>query len=359
MQLEYITPSRIKSYQICEFKYFLEYTLKYPPLRAPNIYAERGSAVHHALEHYINALAAGSGAAWQEHLKDYYASSKLWTLDNRSEAKGGFPHPVEKTCESCPWFTLAAQCDIARAPVGVVEGCPRPHFEEDSALIEKTLHRRDYEPLKQSATGKFTKPILGVEHEFLMELGGVKVKGVMDLVFEEDDSTIEVCDWKTGRAMSYEAAFKDPQVRIYGAAARKIWPQYQHVIVTLFYLKHRPVSVPLSEKDDEKTLKSLHKYFEEISNNNNPQRQQNYLCKNFCIGYENCGVIQRNLVVDEKVRLPVIQCEWAASDGDCWGHLEPIKQDVNITKAHKLIYTCDGHSKLCDGGVYRLNECDV
>ncbi len=353
MHAPHATASRIKSYKNCEFKYFLEYHLMYPPMKTGNIYAEKGSAIHVALEMWARAklgLEEPADVDFDKVLREYYAETELWKLDNR--AKGGHPHPVEKTCESCPWASKDGMCEISNKPIVNTEGCPRPNFQEDYDLTLKTLERTDYNPLKivadKDGNEVFEKKILGVEHKFEMKLGGVPVRGVMDLVFEDDDETLEVCDYKSGRSMSYNKAFADAQVRIYGAVARILWPQYKYILVTLHYLKTRPVTVSLSEKDDELTMKSLQNRYKEMGDNDTPSRMKNWLCT-FCVGYDECGKIYNNLKVDGKFRLPIISCAHPDEAGDCWGAIYAAKgqQIMGPEDAKKIFYVCKGH-----GGIY-------
>lgn len=362
MRCTHATASRIKSYKNCEFKYALEYHLMYPPMKTGNIYAEKGSAVHVALEKWARAklgLEDNADVDYEKVLKEYYAETQLWKLDNRDVGKG-HPHPVEKSCESCPWATKDNKCEISNRPIENTEGCPRPNFEEDLELTEKSLSREGYNPLRlvKNAFGEevFEKKILGVEHKFEMELGGVKVRGVMDLVFEDDEDTIEVCDYKTGRAMSYNKACKDPQVRIYGAVARILWPQYKYVLVTLHYLKTRPVTVSLSAEDDEKTIMSLQNNFREISENKHPRRVKNWLC-NYCVGYDECGKIYDALRVDGKFRLPIISCTYANEGGPCWGSIHPAEgQKIGPEDAKEIVYACKGHREIYSGGEYKSED---
>jgi len=55
MNISKVSASRIKTYKDCEFKYLIEYHLKYPPSRGDSIYTSKGSAVHYALECWVNA----------------------------------------------------------------------------------------------------------------------------------------------------------------------------------------------------------------------------------------------------------------------------------------------------------------
>lgn len=374
MLFTHATASRIKSYKQCEFKYFLEYMLQFPPLRAGNIYSEKGSAVHLALEKYAHAVRGNVDGLpeekfaelaeidYEKTLREYYIESGLWKMDIRKPDKGGFPHPAAKTCESCPWATKDQRCELADKAIDAVEGCPRPNFQQDLDLIEKTLTRTDYNPLKTTHGGMgqvcFERKILGIEYAFKMELGGVPVKGVIDLVAEEDEETLEIIDYKTGRAMSYDKAFNDPQVRTYGAVARLIWPQYKYIMVTLHYLKTNPVTVPLGPSDDELTVKSLQRAMRQISQNANPRRQKGWLCP-YCVEYENCGKIRDKFKVDGRFRLPTITCEMAGHETPCWGNMYPLKDETyTIDTVDKMKYYCAGHGEMPGGGEYIKNPND-
>lgn len=368
MLFTHATASRIKTYKQCEFRYFLEYMVQYPPMKGDSIYTGKGSAVHEALEGWTNSklgvekIEGGPLVEedWQETLRKYYEKSRLWTLDERKPEKGGFPHPVEKTCESCPWATKDDRCEIANCAISAVDGCPRPNFEDDIELVKKTLSRKDYSPLALNSDGEFKKKIIGAEVPFDMELEGVRVRGVMDLVFEEDEDTVEVCDYKTGKSMSYDKAFNDAQVRIYGAVARKLYPQYKYVMVTLHYLRKKPVSVPLGPEDDEKTFASLHRRVDEIVSNENPQQvrpsKYGFPC-DWCVGYDNCVDLRQQFVVDGKFRLPTISCSFSSSSEPCHGSLHPVKgQDVGPENIAEIIYACKGHAKVHGGGQYVANS---
>lgn len=356
MFFSHATASRIKSYKQCQFKYFLEYVLQYPPMRGGTIYTEKGSAVHEALENYTNSIldkTENANPDWQSILIDYYAKTKLWEMDNRKPEKGGFPHPVQKTCESCPWATKDGQCEIAKTDIVLVNGCPRPNFEDDVALIEKTLTRKDFDPLaiKETESGpKFVRKIIGAEVPFDMEIEGVRTKGVIDLVTERDEETLEIIDYKTGAPMTYDKAVVDPQVRIYGLVARKMYPKYKYIFVTLFYLKKKEVMVPLSEKHDEKTIISLKNVKEEIESNTEPSAvnptKYGFPC-DWCVGKDNCNKIRDKFTVDGKFVLPTIECILKGPDDECGGSLYPMDgQNITPDSADKILYVCSHHSKM-------------
>lgn len=363
MLFTHATASRIKTYKQCAFRYFLEYVLQYPPSREGNIYSDKGSAVHVALEKWANAVLGREENAeidWEKTLREYYEKSKLWELDQRTPDKHGkprgFPHPVEKTCESCPWATKDGRCAIANKATEAVDGCPRPNFQDDVDLINKTLTRTDYNPLELDEDGKFKRNVIGVEHRFDMEIDGVRARGVIDLVAEEDKDTIEIIDYKTGKSMSFAKAFDDPQVRIYAKVARILWPQYKYVMVTLHYLRTRPVSVPLSEDDDKLTVQSMQRMQDRVRSDENPNRvspsKWGFPC-DWCIGYETCGNIRDKFKVGGQFRLPTLDCNFGSDGQPCYGSIYPVKdQVVNADNADQIIYACKGHTEVHGGGEY-------
>jgi hypothetical protein len=127
----------------------------------------------------------------------------------------------------------------------------------------------------------------GIEHKFEFDVPGTpaRVKGFIDLLVELDEDTLEVLDWKTGSwTLSYKDARQDPQVLIYYLAARHLFPQYKFVLVTLDYLRRKPVTLPLDDKCIAGTKRSLTKYWRLIKNNNDPKRWETpiWVCDRFC-----------------------------------------------------------------------------
>ncbi len=326
MDLSALSPSRIKTTKNCEFKYFLQYHLRLPESRESNIYGLKGTAAHEALEYYGNYIHCKQDPSiceslqgvinddYEQVLKDFYAKTKLWKLDNRSEAKG-FPHPVEKSCESCPWASKDGMCEIANIPYKNVDGCPRPNFEDDLKIVKDTVDSTEFEV--------FEEKILGTEVAYMMELeGGVVSRGIIDLVVEIDKDTLEIIDYKSGNStISYNAALKDPQMRIYSMIAKKIWPNYSTYMTSLYYVrKKKMLTVVFSDKDDEGTLKACQNHWRDIKANEKPYRpgRSFWLC-NFCVGYEACGQIEKNHMKNGRFILPTIDCAHMDSDTKCWG----------------------------------------
>lgn len=339
MELKKLSASRINTYKDCEFKYFLDYHLKLPEMRESNVYALKGTCVHEALEYYARFKMEEEENAEEDYevtLLNFYKREKLWEIDDRPPHKG-FPHPVEKTCESCPWATKDDKCRIADTPISVVKGCPRPNFEDDLALTKKTIDNKAYDI--------FNRKIIGTEVYFKDDLGdGLIVNGYIDMVTEIDKDTIEIIDFKTGnRAKSYNEMRKDPQARTYSLVAHKMWPQYKYVQMTLYFLRKRTVTCIFTKEDDELTLKSLQRAWHNIRTNENPSRPHRsmWLC-NFCIGHDRCGEIREHFKTNGRFNLPVITCAFDGED-NCWGR---------VVSMPTYEYSCEGHWEIHKGGVY-------
>ena len=129
--------------------------------------------------------------------------------------------------------------------------------------------------------------IIDAEKEFMLTLeSGCRMKGFIDLVIEEDEETLLIVDWKSGKfALSQKEAAKDPQVLMYRIAAELLYPGYKYYQVCLDYLQKRPVFVASSEKTIAGAKKALGRYWRTLTNMNEvPKRKEkpdfkcNYLC---------------------------------------------------------------------------------
>jgi len=359
MDMSAASASRIKTNKQCEMKYFLEYHLKIPETRKGNIYTHKGSVVHEALEQWVNAVLGKDENAeidYVKTLRDYYVEHRVWLLDDRKPERGD-PYPQMKNCELCQHMTKDRTCSILSIPSEVVDGCPRINYEDDLALIEGAIKSRDYPVLKRDKDGNFKKKMLGVELNFNGQIEGIPLRAFLDLAVEEDSDTVEVVDYKTGRSMSYAAAYKDPQVRLYGKIISQLFPQYKYVLVTLWFLRKGPVTVPITAEMNELTVKSLKNNWRQIIQNVNPARVKSWLC-NYCIGWDVCGQIRNKFTVDREFRLPIISCRMEGDKNPCHGGLRVENPElVTMSNVDKMTYACRGHNEIHRGGEYEPEVC--
>ena len=277
LKLKSISPSRIKTYDMCKFKYYLTYhtdhTLK------SNWGAAHGSLLHDILEHYSNSI----DTDWTARLYRGYAG-KLETKDRHGKAEVMesplvWAKPKEYAekkpyCDTCPYAAHQdGVCAISQAPLNNLPGCPRDLFDGSIAMLESTIARYGniWDKMLKNADGV---PI-GTEYEFNIVVDGTNVPmiGIMDLVIEEDADTIHIIDYKTGVwTQTYDECREDIQVKMYSLAARREFLddvnkrgyKYKNVILTFDYFTKSPITLAFTADEDKKTEQQVRRKIEEI-----------------------------------------------------------------------------------------------
>ena len=98
-------------------------------------------------------------------------------------------------------------------------------------------------------------------------------------------------DWATGQVKTYEKLQNDLQLLLYYYAMTRIYPNYDHIIMTIFFLRDGgPFSLCFDKSDEEKFMKRLKDRFFEIKNSTevkpiNPARSD-FRCKRLCHFYK-------------------------------------------------------------------------
>lgn len=141
------------------------------------------------------------------------------------------------------------------------------------------------------------EPWAQFEHEgHMMQLC---VKGTMDLITEFSPDTLEYVDyktgqrldWATGKVKDYEKLQTDLQLLLYYYAMTRLYPQYDHIIMTIFFLRDGgPFSLCYDNSDKERFLERLKDRFLEIKNSKivkpiNPSRSD-FRCNRLCHYYK-------------------------------------------------------------------------
>lgn len=293
MDISSISPSRIKTFQACVFKYFLTYHTK-EKLKS-NWGAAHGSLIHDLLENYAN----DNDKKWMSRLYKGYAG-ELDTLDKFGKptvmetplvwAKPEDYADVRPKCDTCP-FAQDGICKINKERLDDLTGCPKKLFESSIKMMETTLDR--YSVLFD----KNPDMIIGTEYNFRTRISGTKLTnyaaeswkkrdpkylqgglevpmiGVMDLVIERDPETVEIIDYKTGKyAQSYDECLEDIQVRAYSWASRKEFIEdinnkgynYKNIILTFDYFQERPKTVTFTEQEDIETEREIASVIKQI-----------------------------------------------------------------------------------------------
>ncbi len=285
MRLNSLSASKIKSYIICPWKFYLEYHLGLELDK--KFAAEQGSLVHEILEEFGKARRDGIvspeiTSKWTDKiLEAYKGKDGLWSLSKKAIAR-------EKKCEGCQ-YNNDGTCYITKLSIDAFTGCPITEFNEALWLVEKVINN-------DSPDNPLNKKIKDVENKFTLFIvdGNEKIPvvGIMDLVTKFDDTTIEINDYKTGNFIpSYKEIQKDPQPLMYHLAAREIYGEYRDIIVTFWYLKKGPISLSFSKKDEQGTIRAIKHYWHTIRQDLCPKRRCDrpngsvnfdFKCKNLC-----------------------------------------------------------------------------
>lgn len=333
MKIERLSPSSFKTWDTCPHAFWIEQNLGYR--WAPHIKADMGTAVHLALE----IMAIG------QLQKEQDPSATKIQIDSRK---------MDFNIDDDPNIFL--DFALSRKPAGFFSAEQISQMREylDTAL---TFSDGEYDPRnrKIKASEKRLKiPIpenwaLISEAQEDVKESRFSVTGVMDLVTELDEDTLEIIDWKcaqpknwdTMRKKRYADFYDDIQLRLYHWAATQMYPEYKNIIVTIFYLTTKDCfNIPFTLDDVPKTLDSVKNRYLEISQCEKPKRNiKDFFCHNLC-GHGKTPASLTNLpdIKQEKaggiaeVGQPMTVCDSAKWSADHFG-LEFV--ELNYSKAKK------------------------
>lgn len=211
-----ISPSRLKIFLECQWKYYCRYILK---LEDPgNDKARLGTIIHTVYECITN----------QKRL--YRKKYVLFSMATKSL------HPVVLR-----FFNKL----FKKAELKIN---PKIDLKElgEKLLLNGLLFGFDIQ-----------QKILDTEYEFEVDLGdNVSTYGFIDKIQENDSETIEIVDYKSGVPYSWEDCNTDFQVYIYLHALREKYPNYKNYLFTFQFLKnHKSITVPKSKVEIDNFIK--------------------------------------------------------------------------------------------------------
>lgn len=266
LKLKSISPSRIKTFDMCKFKYWLTYHTD-EKLKT-NWGAVHGSLIHDVLENYSN----GSDLDPIGRLYKGYGGT-LETLDRHQKpeimetplvwAKAKDYSDKTPYCDTCPYVKIDEQiCGISRESLSNLTGCPRDLFDGSVSMVERTIDR--YKTVWDKILRDKDGVPIGCEYGFRLNVPGTDVPmiGFMDLVIEENPETIHVIDYKSGTwTQNYEECRDDIQVKMYSLASRREFVddvnnkgfKYKNVIVTFDYFTKNPITLAFTAEEDAET----------------------------------------------------------------------------------------------------------
>lgn len=295
MKLRGISASRISTYDMCLFKYFLTYHLK--SKMKSNFGALNGSIVHAILERVADRV----DEDWMRQLYDGYAGILKVTNNFGDEevlespliyAKPSDYSDVKPYCDSCPFADLNdGVCSISQKPLDDLPGCPKSIFEDTVDMVRDAINK--YQAL-------FENNLVFTEKKITIDIPGcpAPVTCIIDLILRHGN-TIEVVDYKAGKwCKDFAECREDTQVRIVSWAAREYFinngPEngfngIENVIVTFDYFRKNPVTLAFSAEEDAATRAFLikkgvqmekEKSVTRVVGNKSPQ--SNWKCKALC-----------------------------------------------------------------------------
>lgn len=137
------------------------------------------------------------------------------------------------------------------------------------------------------------------EFEYEGEMRRLYVQGTMDLIVESQPNTLEYIDlktgarknWATGEIKTYEKLQDDFQLLLYYYAISKLYPQYDYIIMTIFFLRDGgPFSLCFDKSDHKKLLDRIRDRFFEIKNTTLPKPinkwRSDFRCQRLCHFYK-------------------------------------------------------------------------
>ena len=338
MIITYLRSSSYGTHCMCEQQYFLEYVLGY---KSPsNKKADKGTICHKILEilAHIKLCQQNNTNSYVDDILGPINVNK-YDLDEIIDSvysyySSQFKHHVwePKDLKDCRAWSHKALIDHN----GI--------FDPRSRNIVRPEQHFDIEIDKPWANYEFdTKD--GIIK------GKLAIKGTIDLITKVNDNTLEIIDWKTGRRLDWatgeektlEKLYKDPQLKIYHYALSKLYPQYDHIIMSINFINDGGAfSMCYDKKDLSSTENLIRQKFEEIKKCKQPRLSKTWKCNKLCYFGKN------NFSQTNKDILPIIEyrdnetCKRGSEMTIC----EQIKHDIDLKGIKTVVdeYTFPGYS---------------
>ena len=283
MKIRALSPSGYACYAWCPFQYYLKYILKFTEGDQSGPSALLGQIAHKVLELLSRAKIGNkpiSSKVW-----DY---NYLWNIV--------FNHYSKKNPETAGKIDKSKLKNVCKKLVELI------NHPVESPLVCNTLSS------EQSFGIELKYPEFITPKEWLHpnETGTkyFSIRGIIDRIDKLDGETIEIVDYKTGQSSSFlsqDKKKKEPsdlkkevQPGMYFLASKTLYPWAKNVLTTFNYITDGgPISVPYCDADLPDILKMIRTQYNLIKNDNNPQRNRTWRCKNFCPFGNKTGICNR------------------------------------------------------------------
>jgi hypothetical protein len=179
--------------------------------------------------------------------------------------------------------------------------------------------------------------------------GNLAIKGTIDLITRVNDKTLEIVDYKTGRRLDWATGEEktqaklqnDAQLRIYHYAIQHLYPEIEHVMVSIYFINDGGAfSICFDKKDIFQTEMMLKAKFETIKNTYKPQLNKSWKCTKFCH-------FGKSTFANTHV-LPIIEYRdnQVTPKDQCMTKCEQVKHDMDIKGVDEVVdqYQVPGYS---------------
>ena len=303
MLISYLRSSSQSKFVFCQHSFYLEYVLGFRP--GANYKADMGTCTHKALE------ILGYWKLATQNNEPTFTDGETGVIFSRDNMT------VDKAI-NCAWefYTKPTTQETQWGLKGKIIARSTPFEWEQSH--KDTIAEWVYAALKYN-DGMFSvlkRNVVTPEKYFDIELphewakykyksttgeifeGRWSIKGTMDLVTKIDDDTLEVVDYKSGKCLDWNnmkpkdftSLTRDAQLILYFYAARKLFPQYKTIMMTIFFIRDGGAyTLPYDESHERYAELMLRQNFEKIQATMkpallNPSKNKNdwLKCNRFC-----------------------------------------------------------------------------
>jgi hypothetical protein len=171
--------------------------------------------------------------------------------------------------------------------------------------------------------------------------GKLGIKGTIDLITDVGDNTLEIVDWKTGKRLDWASGQEkthaklqnDPQLMIYHYAVSRLFPDYEYVIVTIYFINDGgPFSIVFDKSSLSKTEEMLRQKFDIIKKTKKPRLNKTWMCNKLCHFGKTSFDSSSNI-------LPILEYRdgQACAQGSPMTKCEQIKHDIEIKGMNQVL----------------------
>lgn len=318
MDISYFRSSSLNNWSYCQQQYFISYVLGIPAVA--NQKTDMGTITHKVLEilamikhatqrneDYIEDDIMGKMKFGKDWMKPTFLTEEEIAIENKSRSAKS----IYKYNCLLPKNHVRYGVDLVNLIIDKVYSyyiAKLPHHDWTGATA-KQVKIMSWIALdfKNGMFDPRKRDILSPEKQFDFPIdepwaNNLRLKGTVDLITKIDDDTIEIIDWKTGQRMDWAAKdtpvkdfnrlCKDTQLMLYYYAVREMYPEYPHVILSIFFIRDGgPFSICFDDETIDKIKNKIKSTAAVIKECDIPKMvssgQTDFRCTRLCHFYKN------------------------------------------------------------------------